>query len=532
MALSDQDYDTDDEDQLQSSQPYGVREATLFLVDASEKMFDKDKDENLSYIQKFLKLYKQIVRRKLAWNMKDYLGVILFGTEKNDADSAWKNIQTLQKLKVVTVDDLLLVRNLKKNNMKDYKSLKSRNYPLHDALAFAMDIYLNTKTVFTKRRIILITCHSPELTNEEKHSIRVKAGSLKDLDVELHVISMDKNWVVDQFYKDLIMLSKTTNVDGEMSVVDLVQQIQVPNKNLGRLCFIITDGLELDVAIRTLCRKRRSLRTKLLSKATNEVLTRTTYFKANDSDNDEENSDEDDFNVPFMIPEEVRFVTRDEIGKRKLRFTREERAKMKHLHPSSIKVIGTRPLPDDLFRYHVNRKFFVTPDYGSTRKDNLLVFGAFLTQCAAKRKMIVCAITMRKNTQTNLCYMIPNVEWGGFYLSKVAFQGDVGDKSSVLHLYDTQNSVTDKEVKLWEKTIDQLDINYHPHMFKSHKLECQIQMVERLALDKEPGEPPINTMEQSFTKACEKVRPLIPEFKEMYSNTFNEPSKPKRARKK
>lgn len=75
--------------------------------------------------------------------------------------------------------------------------------------------------------------------------------------------------------------------------------------------------------------------------------------------------------------------------------------------------------------------------------------------------------------------------------------GDIGDKSSVLHLYDTQDSVTDKEVKLWEKTIDQLNINYHPHMFKSYKLECQIQMVERLALDKEPGEPPINIMEQS-----------------------------------
>lgn len=57
MALSDQDYDTDnDEDQLQSSQSYGVREATLFLVDASEKMFDKDKDKDLSHIQKFLKV--------------------------------------------------------------------------------------------------------------------------------------------------------------------------------------------------------------------------------------------------------------------------------------------------------------------------------------------------------------------------------------------------------------------------------------------------------------------------------------------
>lgn len=132
--------------------------------------------------------------------------------------------------------------------------MKSGNYPLHDALAFAMDIYLNTKTMFTKRRIVLITCHSPELTDAEKHRIRVKADSLKDLAVELHVLSMEKNWVVDQFYKDLIMLSKTTKIDGEMSVVDVVQQIQVPSKNFGRLCFKITDGLELDVTIRTLCR--------------------------------------------------------------------------------------------------------------------------------------------------------------------------------------------------------------------------------------------------------------------------------------
>lgn len=67
-----------------------------------------------------------------------------------------------------------------------------------------------------------------------------------------------------------------------------------------------------------------------------------------------------------MIPEEIRFVAK--IGDRKVHFTREERAQMKHFHPPAIKVIGTRPIPDDLFRYHVNRKFFVRPDYSSTRK--------------------------------------------------------------------------------------------------------------------------------------------------------------------
>lgn len=55
--------------------------------------------------------------------MQDYLGVILFGTEESDVDSAWKNIQTLQKLKVVTVDDLLLVRNLSKDTYNQWYSV-------------------------------------------------------------------------------------------------------------------------------------------------------------------------------------------------------------------------------------------------------------------------------------------------------------------------------------------------------------------------------------------------------------------------
>lgn len=63
--------------------------------------------------------------------------------------------------------------------------------------------------------------------------------------------------------------------------------------------------------------------------------------------------------------------------------------------------------------------------------------------------------------------------------------------------YDTQNSVTDKEVALWKKTIDRLDMNYHPYMFRSYKLECQIQIVEKLVLDKEPGPPPVDSIEQS-----------------------------------
>lgn len=141
--------------------------------------------------------------------------------------------------------------------MKGYHSMKSEDaYPLYDALIYATDIFLKIKTVLTKRRIVLITCHTPGLSDNEKHRIRSKAASLKDLDIKLHVIGLKNNWVPDQFYKDLEMLSRKTNIDvyRMTSLVDLVQQIKAPTKNIARLCFQMHNGIEIDLVVRTLGR--------------------------------------------------------------------------------------------------------------------------------------------------------------------------------------------------------------------------------------------------------------------------------------
>ncbi|XP_012216542.1 X-ray repair cross-complementing protein 6 isoform X2 [Linepithema humile] len=524
----------DEEEDLQASQWYGVREATLFLVDATSKMFEIEPETQRSHIQKFFKLYKQILRQKLAWNMQDWMGVVLFGTEENNIDPEWKNLHSLQELKAVTLDDLQQIRKLTKNGLKGIQSMKSEDvYPLRDALSYAMDIFLKIKTVLTKRRIVLITCHTPKFADDEKQRIMriIKAN----LDIKFYVIGLTKNWeeLHAQFYKDLEILSREIEVDvyRTTSLVDLVQQIKAPSKNIARLCFQMCDGLELDLVVRTLGRKRRSLQTKTLSKATNQVLSRSTFFKNEDS-YEEDNSDNEE--LPFIIPEDLHQETKELIGGKKLHFLQKELSRIKHLYPPGIKVIGIKPIPNDLFRYHVKRKYFIRADYSSTRKDNLLFFGALLNKCAAKGKMIVCAFTLRMNTQTNLCYMIPNAELGGFYLSKIAYQGTIGDKSKALYYYDTQNRVSDKEVKLWKKAINQLNIeNYHPYMFRSYNLECQIQIVEKLALDKKAGPPPIDSIEQSFLKAYKKAADLMPEFKNMYPdiNRSDGPSKAKRPKK-
>lgn len=56
MALNIQDSIMDEEEDLQASQWYGVREATLFLVDATHKMFEVEPEAKLSHIQTFFKV--------------------------------------------------------------------------------------------------------------------------------------------------------------------------------------------------------------------------------------------------------------------------------------------------------------------------------------------------------------------------------------------------------------------------------------------------------------------------------------------
>lgn len=72
-----------------------------------------------------------------------------------------------------------------------------------------------------------------------------------------------------------------------------------------------------------------------------------------------------------MIPEEVNLETKELIGGKKLLFTKKELSRVKHIHPPSIELIGVKSIPNDLFRYHVKRQYFVRADHSSTRKGNI-----------------------------------------------------------------------------------------------------------------------------------------------------------------
>lgn len=119
----------------------------------------------------------------------------------------------------------------------------------------------------------------------------------------------------------------------------------------------------------------------------------------------QENSDSEEIKLPYMIPDEVNLETKEPIGGRKLCFTRKERSRLKNIHPPGIQLIGIKSIPDDLFRYHVKRKYFVRADHSSTRKGEKYKTERFnrCTQFTCDLKNI----NIYLSTQTIYCSLAP-----------------------------------------------------------------------------------------------------------------------------
>ena len=63
---------------------YGVRDGTLFVIDATPSMFKNDPDN--PYFLQCIKQYKEVLKQKLVWDRQDWIGLVLFGTEIWDKD--------------------------------------------------------------------------------------------------------------------------------------------------------------------------------------------------------------------------------------------------------------------------------------------------------------------------------------------------------------------------------------------------------------------------------------------------------------
>ncbi|XP_076640019.1 X-ray repair cross-complementing protein 6 [Colletes latitarsis] len=508
------------------SELYGIRDGILFVIDATPPMFEIDPYEGVSYFLQCIRQYKEILKQKLVWNRQDWMGLLLFGTEKGDIDSETKNVLTLQKLNLVSMDNLKEIIKIDEGEKWEYyRSIASSTaYPLHDVLWHAARIFLAIDVTMPTRRVILFTCQDdPPITDSnEKHRIRVKASNYSDIGIQLCIIGLGENWNHDVFYKDLEILSEKIDADDykRTSIKDLLHEVKLPSRNMATLPWKVGGNVVIDVAVRSLSVKRQYLKKEWISKETNIPLTSHSYMKlASDNPNEEEGDDEENKRLPVPVLE-TQVQKYQTFGGKKICFTVAEMRSLSAIRDPGIDLICIKPIYYHPL-YHFGAPYFITPGK-SNRKDNRLLFGAIVDKCDSKNLMIICAVTLRKRSSPKLYTMIPNSSNGGFYLYRIPFKERVRKLDNYCSKYICNNnskpSADQNRVELLKKIIKKIRIRYDPALFSNPKLQVQLQTIETLALDLEQGEsPPDDTLPRTA-----EMQRLVKESLDKYHEMFDE----------
>nr|XP_034180850.1 X-ray repair cross-complementing protein 5-like [Osmia lignaria] len=529
MSFSDEDMENERSDEESYNDLYGVRNGSVFVIDATPPMFENDPHEGIPYFLQCIRQYKEILKQKLLWNRQDWMGLVLFGTEKGDSDLGMEHVLTLQKFHPVSVKDIKQIMEIDEGGKwRYYQSIASTiAYPLYDALWQAARVFTSVCVTMPLRKVLLFTCQdNPPMTdNNEKHRIRVKIQDYNDANLQLFVVGLGENWNHDLFYKDLEMMSKKIDPDDyeRMFLKDILQQIKLPSRNMAKLPLRFGDNVNINVSLYNFCVKTTYLRKKNISKATAIPLNTHSYLQIA-SDGIESEDEENAVQPSHVLEMDVqKYQT---YGGKNIRFTLPEELSLCRMQQPGIDLICMKPVSYHPL-YHFGPPYLVTPTK-SSNKDQKLLFAALLHKCDAKDLMIICAVTIQRRSSPLIYAMIPQIQ-KGFYLYNIPFKENVREISQHLseYIYDDNNNLAPTDangIEVLEKMINELSIEYNSNLFSNPKLQAQLQTVETLALQLENSDPIIDTTLPKTEEMRERVKDLLVEYDKIFNENTDHPT--------
>ncbi|KAI4501204.1 hypothetical protein M0802_003577 [Mischocyttarus mexicanus] len=535
------DNDSDLEENNDTGEVYGVRDGTLFLIDTSPEMFNKN-ENGIPYFVSCIKDYIYILKQKLVWNRQDWMGLVLFGTNQWDMDPETKNILTLQKLSLIKMNKLEEAEKIKNYKWKDYESMSSStNYPLQDVLWHASLCFNLENTTMAVSRVILYTCHDvPPLTSEdEKHCIRNKVANYSNSGILLYVVGQGKQWNAELFYKDLEMLSRNISKEDyqRTSYKDLLQQVKRPSKHMAKLPWRLGKNVIINLDISNLCVKSQDIKRILMDSETNAPLVPYKYYRIK-KDSDLKNvcfmQDEEDQDKIIMPLLKTDMRKMKKLGGKDLYFTIDEFKSFENIYEKGIDLIDIEPLFCDPM-YHLHAPYFVSCNKNSNEGEKLL-FAALLNKCKQRNLKMTCRLTMRENSGSSICNMIPMPEEGGFYLYKIPYKEEVNNFNEDMYNYayndqDNKVPINHEAVELFEKIIKKSSQIYDPQNFPNPKLQVKLCSVETLALDLDVQAPPQDYTLPAEDLLKERIGQLTEQVNEIFLTEEDDLEPPKKKKK-
>jgi len=491
------------------------RDGLIFLIDATVSMFVKGEDEEGTPFQKSITCAKNVLMSKIISSDKDLVGVILFGTEKNQNSSDFPNVYDLQALDMPDADRILQLEQLESSDGvqsfgNDYGN--SDGFALSDALWACSKMFASTTYKISHKRILLFTNNDDphRVDNEKKKRAIRKAKDLSDLGIDLQLLHLksEGEFDVNKFYIDIMDDEEEEGdlPDPAEKLDELMMRVRMKEykkRSTASVAFQLGGGMNMGVSIYSLNRPQKKGSYIHVDSRTNEEVQCVTKYICRDTGQE-------------LLPTDIKFY--QDFAGEKVIFEKEEVAQMKSLVDPGLTLIGFKPKDTLKLHYHIKPSSFLYPDDKKV-EGSAALFTSLLNRCSARNVIPICTFA-RSNTAPRYVALVPQPEEidehglqinpPGFHMVYLPYADDIRKLDVEEH-----PKANEQQIDKMKEIVDKLKFTYTSDSFENPALQKFYRCLEAFALDRDEVETFEDLTEPNTERMDKKAGSLIDEFKDM-----------------
>ncbi|KFQ27941.1 X-ray repair cross-complementing protein 5, partial [Mesitornis unicolor] len=473
--------------------PYSVadyrfsgRDSLIFLVDASQAMFEAEEDE-MTPFDMTIQCIRNVYTSKIISSDKDLLSVVFYGTENNKNSADFKHIYVLQELDNPGAKRILELDKYKgaKGQVLFHKTFgHNADYSLGEALWACSNLFSDVRVRLSHKRIMLFTNEDDPHANDSAKAklARTRAGDLRDTGIILDLMHLKKpgGFNISLFYRDIINVAEDEDLGiqpGEsVKLEDLRKRVrakETKKRTSVRLNLYLNKDLSLSVGVYNLVQKAYKPYPVKLYRGTNDpVKTKTRTFSAKTGS--------------LLLPSDTKRA--QTYGNRQIVLEKEETEELKRFDPPGLFLIGFKPLSMLKPHHHIKPSQFIYPEE-SLVSGSTTLFNALLMKCLEREVMALCRYTARRNTPPRFVALVPQEEEvdedkvqitpPGFH---VIFLPYADDKRHVD--FTEKVPASQEQVDKMKEIVQKLRFKYRNGSFENPVLQQHFRNLEALALDR------------------------------------------------
>ncbi|XP_052120380.1 X-ray repair cross-complementing protein 6 isoform X1 [Frankliniella occidentalis] len=481
---------SDDEDELDAREPWmwAGKRAFIFLIDATEPMFEKDINDS-SHFEKCIKACTENLLKSVHRQDKDLFEIVLFGTS-HVGQTAQPNhittlLQSLDQCNADRIKDLLAI--LDDIDGFEKKHGHSNDYSLAEAFWHCLKIITNCTTTIYDKTIFLMTCNdNPHHSNPKlQNDTRLRVREIKNLDVDLKIIPFGLSFDMDLFYNEIYQIThndpnddntEDTIIKSVIEVEDILEFVECPPKkrSTSRVLWSLGGDVQLGVAAYRFVKSTDPIPRKVkIERSKNAIV--TSRVQAFNAETGEEVSS-------------AQTSKAMNVGGETVTFRKEELKTLVEISHPGLILLGFKPMYTIKTWFHSKSPVFLYPEERLVKGSRTL-FAALHEKCLAKKLVAICYFTMRRSGKPTLVALVPLAEKVEDKNTQYVPPGFV---ARFLPYADNIRDLKDQAVKcphpdpelvsVAEQIVKKLKFKYQPKSFDNPRLQKLWAGIEALAL--------------------------------------------------